>query len=176
MILAVAATTAGFTRCSMCTYAVVCAAREDYSEEDTEVIPFYPTDPFRDAWQRSRPFSDERISPIGWANAVTSASLCARCAMSADVAAVGVLTSAGEASLGEGLAAWHKTQRIAREQHAAHSARELYCHHQMVAGASSVPQGGSPAVWQQPRVMATGTGRPTVSPPVPLLSPWGRNA
>ena len=116
MVLAVAATTAGFTRCSLCAYKAVCYAREDYIEEDTEIRVL---DRYRDAWQRSRPFSDTIISPTAWANAVDAISPCADCAESEDALAAGVLTTAGEAAVEEGLSAWMVTQQIARQQQAA---------------------------------------------------------
>ena len=119
MVLAVAATTAGFTRCSLCAYKAVCYARENYIEEDTEIRVLAPTDRYRDAWQRSRPFSDTIISPTAWANAVDAISPCADCAESEDALAAGVLTTAGEAAVEEGLSAWMVTQHIARQQQAA---------------------------------------------------------
>jgi hypothetical protein len=119
MILAVATTAAGFTRCSLCAYKGVCYAREDFSEEDTEIRVLAPTDRYREAWQRSRPFSDTIISPTAWANAVDAISLCADCAENEDALAAGVLTTAGEAAVEEGLSAWMVTQQIARQQQAA---------------------------------------------------------
>ena len=99
MILAVGTTAAGFTHCSECAYKALCAARVDYTEFDTEVIPIHPTDAYRNAWQLSRPFSDTGISPVGWANAVEGVSLCAGCMQSAGAVAAGVLTTEGQAAL-----------------------------------------------------------------------------
>jgi hypothetical protein len=85
---------AGFSSCADCARLLVRSAQELVAEMEDSRPPLQLTDPYREAWDRSRLLVDMIITAESWAAALDSTPRCASCASCA--ACAGVLTAAGE--------------------------------------------------------------------------------